>query len=113
MPPVFHSSIFTLRKSTFNIQTATALAEKVRDTVPGIISLHAGCGVESLRAAGINSNSSNKDEVLFGLVVRVLTEGHEDVLRKHHAYVDLVNYLHHHSVRGKVSVDFTSLGSNL
>jgi hypothetical protein len=105
MPSVFHSSIFTLKKSTFDAKQATVLAERCRDLSPGIVSLH----------AGLSSSKPNtsEDEVLFGLVVRVLTEKHAEQLRKHHAFVELVNYLHHHSLRGKAAVDFVSLSSNL
>jgi hypothetical protein len=108
MPSVFHSSIFTLKKSSFSAKQAQLLAEKCRDQVDGIVSLHAG-----LSGSAAPNTTDGTDIVVFGLVVRVLTEKHFEGLRKHHAFVELINYLHHHSAKGKVSVDFASLSSNL
>lgn len=42
MPSVFHLSIFTLNKSTFDPNQARQLAERLRDQAPGIVSLHTG-----------------------------------------------------------------------
>ncbi len=108
MPSVFHSSIFTLKKATFSAEQAQALAAKCLDHVDGIVSLHAG-----LSAGPSGKDTDGTETVTFGLVVRVLTEQHAAALRRHHAFVALINYLHTHSTKAKVSVDFTALHSGL